>query len=124
MVEEEAFVMRLRKNGVIVLIPKYGLEVPVFLSKKGEPPAFTLSADGMALASAARAIRVLDKLRVRVSVETHGNHRSSLKVDLVGDGGAPAEAPAAASTPPPASKRPPAGAATGASPAKKVKKQK
>ena len=35
--EEEAFVMRLRKNGVVVLVPKYGLEAPVFLTGPADP---------------------------------------------------------------------------------------
>lgn len=79
--EEEAYVMRVRKNGVIVMIPKLGLESPViFEASKG----YSLDKDTMGLSSpSAPAIRVLDRVKVRIEVQTSASHRSNLKLTLL-----------------------------------------
>ena len=79
--EEEAYVMRVRKNGVVVMIPKLGLESPViFEASKG----YTLDKDTMGLSSpSAPSIRVLDRAKVRIEVQTSPSHRSNLKLTLL-----------------------------------------
>ena len=71
--EEEAYVMRVRKNGVVVMIPKLGLESPViFEAAKG----YTLDKDTMGLSSpSAPSIRVLDRVKVRICVWRRGGWR-------------------------------------------------
>uniref|UniRef100_A0A7S4N145 Ribosomal RNA-processing protein 44 n=1 Tax=Guillardia theta TaxID=55529 RepID=A0A7S4N145_GUITH len=81
-VEEEAYVMRLRKNGIVVLIPKYGLESPVILEEKGSSQ-YKLDADGMCLSSPSRSIRVLDRVKIRISVSTSRMHRTNLQLELL-----------------------------------------
>lgn len=34
---EEAYILFVRKNAIVVLIPKYGLEGTVFFEEKGKP---------------------------------------------------------------------------------------
>jgi len=36
-VNEDAYILFVRKNAVVVLIPKYGLEGTVFFEEKGKP---------------------------------------------------------------------------------------
>jgi len=79
--EEEAYVMRVRKNGVVVIIPRLGLESPViFEASKG----YQLDKDTMGLTSpSAPAIRVLDRVQIRIEVQTSVSHRSNLKLTLL-----------------------------------------
>ena len=45
--------MRCRKNGVMCLVPKYGIEVPVYLPASHSPGGYTLAEDGMSLSGGA-----------------------------------------------------------------------
>lgn len=72
-VTENAFVMRCRKNGVMCLVPKYGIEVPIYFTASNQPGGYTLSEDGMSISGGpggGHTVRMLDKLRVEVSPPT------------------------------------------------------
>ena len=67
--EEEAYVMRVRKNGVVVMLPRLGLEAPVIFAGDS---GYELDRDAMGLtspAAKAKRIRVLDRVRVRIEVK-------------------------------------------------------
>ena len=69
--EEEAYVMRVRKNGVVVMLPRLGLEAPVIFAGDS---GYELDRDAMGLtspAAKAKRIRVLDRVRVRIEVIDH-----------------------------------------------------
>eukprot|EP00736_Rhodelphis_marinus_P013737 Rmarinus@m.21213 len=66
-VEEDGRVLKLRNNGVIVFVPRYGIEASVYLCEKGEkgvydPKAQTLAIKGMNL-------KVFQQVRVRIEVQ-------------------------------------------------------
>lgn len=91
----------MRANAVILFVPKYGIEGPVYFAEKPkttpqkakpgaapEPAAeseFTLDASRQRVVSrdGSREYAVFDKAAVRISVEeTHGNRRQ-LKLEIV-----------------------------------------
>ena len=93
--------MQVRANGLVVFVPKYGIEGPVYLTEKakhdsmqgiGKAPAapsgsqaFQLEGDQQAIASAdgSLRIRVFDKAAVRISVVEGTGHRRQLLLQLV-----------------------------------------
>ena len=94
--------MQVRANGLVVFVPKYGIEGPVFLTEKAKHDsmqgigkaapdaspgnqAFQLADDHQAIASAdgSLRIRVFDKAAVRISVVEGTGHRRQLLLQLV-----------------------------------------
>jgi exosome complex exonuclease DIS3/RRP44 len=68
---DRARVVKVRDNGVIVFIPKYGIEGPIKLegwTKCGEKPQIT-SADG------AKTLKLFDNVKVKIVVEQEGQSR-------------------------------------------------
>jgi exosome complex exonuclease DIS3/RRP44 len=93
--EERAVVMRLRSNGLVVLVPRFGLESPVFLVPKGKSKAdqpepadwVTYDADAETIVHVQQpliTLKVFDEVRVRITVRTDGSHgRQTLVMDLL-----------------------------------------
>ncbi|KAJ3051446.1 exosome catalytic subunit dis3 [Rhizophlyctis rosea] len=87
-VEEEAYVIRVMKNGFSVLIPRYGIEGYVYASPTSSPSAspFTYDADTNRLVAPSATIQLFMKVTVAVTVEEAGQaaaQRSKLVVRLV-----------------------------------------
>ena len=85
-VVEEAYVIKVLKNGMVVLIPKYGVEGVVYTSIKGEQPVMQLI-DGKLVATqnSKISISLFDKVKVQIQVvnEDENNHRSKIKISLL-----------------------------------------
>uniref|UniRef100_S4RYV0 DIS3 exosome endoribonuclease and 3'-5' exoribonuclease n=1 Tax=Petromyzon marinus TaxID=7757 RepID=S4RYV0_PETMA len=84
-VSEEGFVLFVRKNAVVVLIPKYGLEGTVFFDSKDlklnvtfdeEVGAPTLCVEGIAL-------NMFDRVCVRVSLDSSNLQHQQIRMHLV-----------------------------------------
>jgi len=84
-VDEEAFVLRVRKNAVTVLVPRYGIEGPVYLEEKESKGDKKSNAGGSVSTAAAVVVydeatqtvtagsqpfQVFDRVVVQISVET------------------------------------------------------
>ena len=84
-VDEEAFVLRVRKNAVTVLVPRYGIEGPVYLEERVKDsgaagagsaavvavgPAVVYDAENQTVAAGTQVFRVFDRIVVQISVET------------------------------------------------------
>ncbi|KAJ1562981.1 exosome catalytic subunit dis3 [Cladochytrium tenue] len=92
-VQEEAYIIRVLKNGFVVLIPRYGIEGIVHITPKdaaaaAAAPALAFDADRDELTNAAAGVtlRLFARVVVRVQVEEAGNaaaQRSKLAVHLV-----------------------------------------
>ena len=95
-------VLQVRANGLVVFVPKYGIEGPVYLTEKakaasmqglgrGDPAAksggedFQLDEDQQMIASkdSAVRIRIFDKAAVRISIVEGTGHRRQLLLQLV-----------------------------------------
>lgn len=77
------------------LVPKYGIEVAVFVTASNQPNGYKLADDGMSHKSAHGSLKMLDKLRVEIRVEELAAHRQRLKCAMV----RPGHEPVASSTP-------------------------
>eukprot|EP00741_Cyanophora_paradoxa_P002860 tig00000640_g2776.t1 len=98
-VEDDAMVIRVRSNGVVVLVPKYGFEGIVNVNVKGakrrqgadpkkggpglpEGPLFSYLDEEQALVSEGLALRLFERVRVRIAVESPQPHRQELVLRL------------------------------------------
>ena len=80
--EEDAYVIKVRENGVVVLVPRYGIEGIVYVCEAGATNPFTFDAAEELLRSPGCVLRTFDKVRVRISVDTTKAHRPKLRLQI------------------------------------------
>jgi len=83
-VEEEAMVMKVKSNGFIALIPRFGIEGIIYVSEKGdENSGWEMAEDEQSLSGPGGIlIKVFDAVPVRISVEENAEKVSiELQVD-------------------------------------------
>jgi exosome complex exonuclease DIS3/RRP44 len=88
--EEEAYIIRVMKNGVVALIPKFGLEGtvitagfayltgPARLVEEGE-----VEAEGPEQGAEPRVLRLFMRIRVRISIQENAFSRNKLLLELL-----------------------------------------
>jgi len=82
--DEEGYVMFVRKNALQVLIPKYGLEGTVYLSKKKESEGlFKFDEEALTQSFGDTTIHVFDKVIVQMSIEKKTIQSSEMQLKLV-----------------------------------------
>lgn len=82
---EEGRVLRVLKNGIIVLVPKYGIETIVYTSKEaGGPSPFTYDDEAKSLVAGDVTLKTFDTVKVEITVEgdEHGM-RQKMNMKLV-----------------------------------------
>ena len=83
-----ARIMSVKSNGLVVLVPKYGIEGPVLLAGDGEDGAagkWSVEADGQELTNGKVSYRVLDSVQVTVGVEKTAGGRERLSLSIVAE---------------------------------------
>ena len=70
---------KVRENGVVVLVPRYGIEGIVYVCESGAKNPFVFDEAGETLRSPSCTLRTFDKVRVRISVDATKAHRPKLK---------------------------------------------
>ena len=80
--EEEAHVIKVKENGVVVLVPRYGIEGIVYACKSGERNPFEYDPKRDVLSAPGCVLRTFDKVRVRISVDQSKAHRPKLKLSI------------------------------------------
>ncbi|XP_052231000.1 exosome complex exonuclease RRP44-like isoform X2 [Dreissena polymorpha] len=84
-VDEEGYILFVRKNAVQVLIPKYGLEATLYLnsekSKKGPP--FIFNEEENTQACAGVTLKVFDRIIVQISIDRSNVQHLKLRIQLV-----------------------------------------
>lgn len=85
----DARVFKVRSNGFIVFVPKFGIEGPVLFNDDvdgtSEKSSVTLDEDAMTVTNRGKTWKVFDQVVVRVEVEQLPAHRSRLKITVVDD---------------------------------------
>ena len=81
--EEDAYVIKVRENGVVVLVPRYGIEGIVYVAARGERSAFAYDAKTDALIAPGCTLRTFDKVRVAISVDQSRAHRPKLQLAII-----------------------------------------
>jgi len=82
-VEEDAYVIKVRDNGVVVLVPRYGVESIVYVCDSGEANPFTFDEKNETLRAPGCVLRTFDKVRVAISVDSTKPHRPKLELAIV-----------------------------------------
>lgn len=82
---ERAIIMRCKANGLIVMVPRYGLEGVVYLAKKGEQSKYTFDSKKKLLISKTDPLDILRPflpIMVKISVEEKPGARHELTLSL------------------------------------------
>ena len=83
----DARVFKVRANGLVVFVPKFGIEGPVLFveGENSDTATCTLDEDAMTVTHKGKTWKVFDRLTVRVEVEQLPAHRSRLLITIVPD---------------------------------------
>ncbi|NXU58083.1 RRP44 exonuclease, partial [Turnix velox] len=83
-VNEDAYILFVRKNAVVVLIPKYGLEGTVFFEEKGKPtPRLDYNDEVPSLTVEGTILHVFDKVKVNVTLDASNIQHQKIRMALV-----------------------------------------
>uniref|UniRef100_A0A3B4BGX9 Exosome complex exonuclease RRP44 n=1 Tax=Periophthalmus magnuspinnatus TaxID=409849 RepID=A0A3B4BGX9_9GOBI len=81
---EEGFVLFVRKNAIIVLIPKFGLEGTVFFENKDKTgPNLVYDEEGPTLTVLQRTFHIFDKVKVTISLDASNIQHQKIRMALL-----------------------------------------
>ncbi|XP_068183620.1 exosome complex exonuclease RRP44 [Antennarius striatus] len=81
---EEGFVLFVRKNAIIVLIPKFGLEGTVFFDNKDKAtPNLLFDEEGPTLTIQQHTFRIFDKVKVTISLDDSNIQHQKIRMALI-----------------------------------------
>ncbi|OXB66933.1 hypothetical protein ASZ78_014094 [Callipepla squamata] len=97
-VNEDAYILFVRRNAVVVLIPKYGLEGTVFFEEKDKPtPKLDYNSEVPSLTVEDTTLHMFDKVKVNVTLDASNIQHQKIRMELVEPkilaGGVPAHIP-------------------------------
>ncbi|KAJ6652925.1 hypothetical protein lerEdw1_010503 [Lerista edwardsae] len=82
-VNEEAYILFVRKNAIVVLIPKYGLEGTVFFEEKDKPKPTLLYNDEIpSLTVEGTTFRTFDKVKVKIMLDASNVQHQKIRMAL------------------------------------------
>lgn len=83
-VSEEAYILFVRKNAIVVLIPKYGLEGTVFFEEKDKPkPQLIYDDEAPSLKIEGVVFHVFDKVKVKIMLDSSNLQHQKIRMALV-----------------------------------------
>ncbi|KAL8189938.1 UNVERIFIED_CONTAM: exosome catalytic subunit dis3 [Gekko kuhli] len=83
-VNEEAYILFVRKNAIVVLIPKYGLEGTVFFDEKDKPrPALLYNDEIPSLTVEGTTFYTFDKVKVNIMLDASNVQHQKIRMALV-----------------------------------------
>lgn len=83
-VSEEAYILFVRKNAIVVLIPKYGLEGTVFFEEKDKPkPRLAYDDEIPSLRIEGTVFHVFDKVKVKITLDSSNLQHQKIRMALV-----------------------------------------
>uniref|UniRef100_A0A8D0DYL4 Exosome complex exonuclease RRP44 n=1 Tax=Salvator merianae TaxID=96440 RepID=A0A8D0DYL4_SALMN len=83
-VNEEAYILFVRKNAIVVLIPKYGLEGTVFFEEKDKPkPALVYNDEVPSLSVEGTTFYTFDKVRVNIMLDASNIQHQKIRMALI-----------------------------------------
>lgn len=81
---EEGFVLFVRKNAIIVLIPKFGLEGTVFFESKDKSgPTLVYDEEGPTLTVLQHTFHIFDKVKVTISLDASNIQHQKIRMALL-----------------------------------------
>uniref|UniRef100_A0A8C2GRP0 Exosome complex exonuclease RRP44 n=1 Tax=Cyprinus carpio TaxID=7962 RepID=A0A8C2GRP0_CYPCA len=83
-INEEGFILFVRKNAIIILIPKFGMEGTVFFDNKDEPsPRLIFDSEGPTLKVEEHMFRMFDKVKVTISLDASNIQHQRIRMALI-----------------------------------------
>ncbi|NXK87714.1 RRP44 exonuclease, partial [Formicarius rufipectus] len=83
-VNEDAYILFVRKNAIVVLIPKYGLEGTVFFEEKDNPtPKLDYNSEIPSLTVEDTTLHVFDKVKVKITLDDSNIQHQKMRMVLV-----------------------------------------
>lgn len=84
LLNEEGFILFVRKNAIIVLIPKFGLEGTVFFDGKDKTgPKLVFDEEGPTLMVEQHTFKIFDKVKVTISLDDSNIQHQKIRMSLV-----------------------------------------
>ncbi|XP_074047898.1 exosome complex exonuclease RRP44 [Macrotis lagotis] len=83
-VNEEAYILFIRKNAIVVLIPKYGLEGTVFFEEKDKPkPRLVYDEEMPSLKVEDTEFHIFDKVKVKITLDSSNLQHQKIRMSLI-----------------------------------------
>eukprot|EP00967_Tisochrysis_lutea_P082414 scaffold114103_cov29-Tisochrysis_lutea.AAC.6 len=82
-VEEDAYIIKVRENGVVVLVPRYGIEGSIFVGSKHGRSVFEYDDKHELLRAPGCTLAAFDKVRVHIHVNRDKPHKPQLELNIV-----------------------------------------
>ncbi|KAG1933606.1 exosome complex exonuclease RRP44 [Pimephales promelas] len=83
-INEEGFILFVRKNAIIILIPKFGLEGTVFFENKDKPsPHLNFDSEGPTLKVEEHTFHIFDKVKVTISLDASNIQHQRIRMALI-----------------------------------------
>ncbi|EPY73936.1 hypothetical protein CB1_002421003 [Camelus ferus] len=83
-VSEEAYILFVKKNAIVVLIPKYGLEGTVFFEEKDKPkPRLIYDDEVPSLKIEDTVFHIFDKVKVKIMLDSSNLQHQKIRMSLV-----------------------------------------
>uniref|UniRef100_A0A8C1DFA6 Exosome complex exonuclease RRP44 n=2 Tax=Cyprinus carpio carpio TaxID=630221 RepID=A0A8C1DFA6_CYPCA len=83
-INEEGFILFVRKNAIIILIPKFGMEGAVFFDNKDKPsPHLIFDSEGPTLKVEEHTFRMFDKVKVTISLDASNIQHQRIRMALI-----------------------------------------
>eukprot|EP01133_Synstelium_polycarpum_P012635 gene12635-14841_t len=80
---ETAYIIRVKANAFVVLIPRYGFEGTVYVSEPNQPNGFTYDVNAQTLSNGKITFRVFDSITVEIFVDDSKMHDQKLKINCI-----------------------------------------
>ncbi|XP_035249105.1 exosome complex exonuclease RRP44 [Anguilla anguilla] len=82
---EDGFILFVRKNAIIILIPKFGLEGTVFFEHKDQKhsPSLTFNEEGPTLTVEKHTFSMFDKVKVTISLDASNIQHQKIRMALI-----------------------------------------
>ncbi|XP_041937482.1 exosome complex exonuclease RRP44 [Alosa sapidissima] len=81
---EEGFILFVRKNAIIILIPKFGLEGTVFFENRDKPsPKMLFNEEGPTLTVEGHTFNMFDRVRVTISLDASNIQNQKIRMALL-----------------------------------------
>ncbi|KAI1899592.1 hypothetical protein AGOR_G00063380 [Albula goreensis] len=81
---EDGFILFVRKNAIIILIPKFGLEGTVFFENKDKPtPSLSFDEEGPTLTVEKHTFHMFDKVKVTISLDASNIQHQKIRMSLI-----------------------------------------
>ena len=80
---EDGYIIKVKENGVVVLVPRYGIEGIVYVCAAGARNPFEYDAKLDQLRAPGCVLRTFDQVKVRIAVDSSRPHRPKLEIAIV-----------------------------------------